>query len=199
MSDDSIFIRFLAFLRNEHIIIKPFLLVPSEMILQFLQWLNDQGVLNMTKLNPIFRPIDVSRLPDLIAVHIETIRKFLPDLVIALLMHPLTLLPEFYCDDVRVCARKGWLLCRWGTALRGSFVSYEFGYSRSQFASWECVIRAGEERSCRHWFFHDYFFVSDYGLYGEEFELCRSFLLFALFILLTFRHLYNYTLFYCFP
>lgn len=115
--------------------------------------------------------------------------------MVALLELILIFFLEFDGDDVGVYSGHGKLLVVGERPLGGPLFLEEVLQASAQLAGRIGVVIARVKGRLGHGFLDDQFFVAEDRFYGKEFEICCSFLLFALFILLTCRHLIIITLF----
>lgn len=102
---------------------------------------------------------------------------------------------EFDGDDISVDAGYSKLLVVGEDSLWGPLFPKKILQLGAQLACRISVIRSRIKCRLGYRFLDDEFFVPQNGFYRKEFEICCSFLLFALFILLTCRHLIIITLF----
>ncbi len=103
-------------------------------------------------------------------------------------------LSKLYCNNIRITYRQSWLFIICESSLR-VFFAQDLVSSWCKLTSGIGIIRTRIESCCRNCFLDDNFLIPDYRFYWQEFQICCSFRLFCLFILLTLRHLFYYNIF----
>ena len=98
----------------KHMIEKTFSLIPAEVALHLLQWLDNQAILNSSDLNPFLYWKSLSLA--LISYYIICISKLPPKLMITMFITILSFLPKFYSHDIGVY--RSWILLHTVSSMR---------------------------------------------------------------------------------